>query len=120
MSRGRVLIVDDDPDVAEALSELLKVGGFKTDLQKDAKTAIEAALAQPYTAAIIDIGLPDMDGIEVMSEIQRHQPGVRIFLMTGYGSNDVATRARQAGAHDILVKPFDVADLIRRLDEPNS
>jgi len=120
VSRGRVLIVDDDPDVAEALSELLKLGGFKTDLKNDGKTAIFAALARPYTAAIIDIGLPDMDGLDVMSEIQRHQPALRIFLMTGYGSHDVATRAQKAGTCDILVKPFDVGHLIRRLNEPTS
>ena len=118
MTGVRVLIVDDDPDVAESLSDLLRLQGFETDMAGDGKAAVRAAHERAYDAVVIDVGLPDMDGIDTMFEIQRHQPGVRAVLMTGYRSLDIATRARETGTCEILVKPFDVSKLIRALSGP--
>jgi signal transduction histidine kinase/ActR/RegA family two-component response regulator len=116
----RVLIVEDNPDVAEALLMLLEVFGHQVVVTRDGPAALDALQASPPDVAFIDIGLPGMDGYEVVRKI-RALPGVEkvtLVAMTGYGRQEDSQRALAAGFDHHLRKPVNLdalQDLIGRL-----
>jgi len=113
----RVLLVDDNVDAVESMEILLQAFGFEVS------TAIhpELALAQLETfapaAAVIDIGLPGMDGYQLATEIRRRLAGrpMRLIAFTGYGGADDIARATLAGFDTHLVKPVDIDRLLAAL-----
>jgi signal transduction histidine kinase/ActR/RegA family two-component response regulator len=119
-SHARVLIVDDYVNAAESLAALLEGDGFETRVAHDGATAIEAAAEFRPAVALIDIGLPVMDGYEVARRL-RAMPelkGTRLVAATGYGQLDDRRRTREAGFDEHLVKPLDpkgVGALIQEL-----
>jgi signal transduction histidine kinase/CheY-like chemotaxis protein len=115
----RVLVVEDNLDGRESLRELLEMWGYEVDLAATGTQGLEKALAAPPDAALIDIGLPEMDGNEVARRIRAALDADRIALiaMTGYGQPEDRRRALAAGFDTYLVKPVDPADLSRLLAE---
>jgi signal transduction histidine kinase/ActR/RegA family two-component response regulator len=115
----RVLVVEDNLDGRESLRELLEIWGYEVDLADTGKQGLDKALAAPPDAALIDIGLPEMDGNEVARRIRAALDADRIALiaMTGYGQPEDRRRALAAGFDTYLVKPVDPADLSRLLAE---
>jgi PAS domain S-box-containing protein len=109
----RVLVVDDNTDAAETLADILHELGHITSVAHDAPTALsKAAVFKPHVA-LLDIGLPVMDGYELARRL-REQPEmrrVRLFAVTGYGQESDRIRSRAAGFHEHLVKPIDLATL---------
>lgn len=115
MTRLKVLIVDDDEDFADGLMEIFELDGHKPAIAHsggEAKSAIEAG---DFDVALIDVGLPDMNGIECLRAIRAARPTLPCFLLTGYSAQDVAGQGIAAGAIEILTKPIDPAELIHRL-----
>jgi signal transduction histidine kinase len=113
----RVLVVEDNLDGRESLRELLEIWGFQVDLAATGTEGLEKALAEPHDAALIDIGLPELDGNEVARRIRTAidaQP-IELIAMTGYGQPEDRTRALEAGFDTYLVKPVDPGDLMRLL-----
>jgi PAS domain S-box-containing protein len=113
-SRGRrVLVVDDNTDAAETLADILHELGHITTVAEDGPTALAKAAAFKPHVALLDIGLPVMDGYELARRL-REQPElrrVRLFAITGYGQESDRIRSRAAGFHEHLVKPIDLAKL---------
>jgi two-component system, chemotaxis family, CheB/CheR fusion protein len=106
----RVLVVEDNPDAAEAMQILLGLFGHLVRVAHDGPAALAAVQAQPPDIALVDIGLPGMDGYELVRHI-REQPGteqVVLVAMSGYGRDDDKERALAAGFHVHLTKPIDV------------
>jgi PAS domain S-box-containing protein len=118
----RVLIVDDNVDTAVGMARLLTRAGHKIELAHDGIEAIEKARRQCPEAVVLDIGLPGMDGFAVARELRRETgcAGVTIIAVTGYGQPDDRKRALDAGCHYHLVKPVDIDELKRILEEPAS
>jgi len=115
----RVLVVEDNPDTLEMLSLALTMIGYEVETAADGQTALRAAAAHPPDAILCDIGLPDIDGHEVMRRL-RALPGLAhtpAFALTGFGQEQDIERARAAGFDAHLTKPVDLADLDRRLRE---
>ncbi len=110
-----VLIVDDDVDFADGMAEVLELDGHMVDVANTSKEGVEAAGGKEYDAAIIDIGLPDGNGVECLVAIKRIRPETRCFLMTGYSADHIAKQGIEEGALEILTKPVEVAELSRRL-----
>jgi PAS domain S-box-containing protein len=110
-SRGpRVLVVDDNEDAAEVLTLALTLKGYDTRVAHDAPTALRIAAEFLPDVAVVDIGLPVMDGYELASRL-RDTPGLeglRLIALTGYGQESDRRRSREAGFHYHLVKPADV------------
>ncbi len=107
--RKRVLVVDDNDDAAETLSELLQAQGFTVRTAHDGPAALEAAMAFTPDLAIVDIGLPVMDGYELAMRL-RDLPALRetrLIAVTGYGQEEDRARSAAAGFHSHLVKPVD-------------
>jgi CheY-like chemotaxis protein len=117
-SSVRVLVVDDNVDIAELLSEALREEGFQTDIAHDARTALTAWRRFVPHAAVLDIGLPDVDGYELAKTLRaEHGRHATLIAATGYGQARDRLRATEAGFDCHLVKPVSVNDLIVMLDQ---
>ena len=115
----RVLVVEDNPDGRESLRDLLEIWGHQVDLAENGPQGVEKALSTLPDVALVDIGLPGLDGNEVAQRIRAALDGDRMALiaMTGYGQPEDRRRAIQAGFDAYLVKPVDPGDLSRLLLE---
>jgi signal transduction histidine kinase/ActR/RegA family two-component response regulator len=109
----RVLIVEDNADAREMLRRWLELAGHDVRVAVDGPSGVAAALASAPDVALIDLGLPGLDGYEVARRIRASAPGaaVRLVAVTGYGQQEDRARAHAAGFDAHLVKPVDVAQL---------
>jgi CheY-like chemotaxis protein len=107
----RVLVVDDNVDAAEMLSWLLEELGCETEVAHDGPTALERARQFDPQLALLDIGLPVMDGYELASRLRQAVDGVRLVAVTAYGQPSDRRRSEQAGFEAHFVKPLDVNEL---------
>jgi DNA-binding response OmpR family regulator len=115
MTTLRILIVDDDQDFADGLMEVFELDGHHPVMTHSGKDAISAIESGVFDVALIDIGLPDMNGAECLRAIREFRPDLPCFLLTGYSAEDVAKQGIEAGAMEILTKPIDPDALSRRL-----
>jgi PAS domain S-box-containing protein len=116
----RVLVVDDNLDAAEMLAEWLGAIGHSVRVAADGPTALEIAAEFKPDVALLDIGLPVMDGYEVARRL-REQPGcakMRLIALTGYGQESDHDRSRRAGFEDHLVKPVDLDAITHAVSFP--
>jgi len=114
----RVLVVDDDLDAAEALAELLSMNGHEVRLATAADEALMHFRTMKPQVAVLDIGLPLMDGYELQSRM-RTLPGgsdCNYIALTGYGTQSAHEDSRQAGFHAHLVKPVDLKQLLELIE----
>jgi signal transduction histidine kinase/ActR/RegA family two-component response regulator len=114
-NRTRILIVDDYAPAADSLSELLQVQGFETRVARDGAEALDAAIGFKPTLALIDIGLPQMDGYELARRLRATVglENLRLVALTGFGQAGDLARAEEAGFDAHLLKPVS----LERLDE---
>jgi signal transduction histidine kinase/ActR/RegA family two-component response regulator len=114
----RVLVVDDNSDAAETLADILRELGHVISVAHDGPTALAAAAAFRPHVALLDIGLPVMDGYELARRL-REQPELKrtlLFAITGYGQESDRQRSREAGFQEHLVKPIDLTHLAELID----
>ncbi len=111
---SRVLVVDDDPQLLRALRITLRAAGFEVVTAADGRTALaEAATAHP-DVVVLDLGLPDLDGTEVLAGLRPWFTGPVVVLSARAESQD-KVHALDAGADDYVTKPFDMSELLARL-----
>jgi signal transduction histidine kinase len=118
---ARVLVVEDNRDAAESLAMLLDTVGHRVTVVHDAGVALEATRAREFDVALIDIGLPGMDGYELARQIRDLGRRPVLVAVTGYGAQEDKERARGAGFDHHLVKPVDfvaLQDVLRGVPEP--
>jgi CheY-like chemotaxis protein len=114
----RVLVVDDNVDIAELLSEALQDEGFQTAVAHDGHAALERWRSFVPHAAVLDVGLPDVDGYELARAFRsEHGATATLIAATGYGRPQDRSRAAAAGFDCHFVKPVSVHDLVLVLDE---
>jgi CheY-like chemotaxis protein len=113
----RAVVCDDAPDLRDLVADLLRLRGHDVSVVGDGPTAIELIVAEKPDVALIDIGLPDMDGYEVARSIRRqltdHKP--RLIAMTGYGQASDRAAAFEAGFDAHIVKPASADKILRAL-----
>jgi DNA-binding NtrC family response regulator len=107
----RLLFVDDDDAFRSALEERLRSAGFRVTAAAAAVPAIETADRERFDLALLDLHLPDMNGIDLLVKLKDRQPDVEALMLTGHGSMETAIQAMKSGAYDYLTKPFQFADL---------
>lgn len=113
--RGRVLVCDDEPQIVRALKVVLREANFDVDAAESVAEALDRAAVRPPDAAIVDLLLPDGDGIEVCRSL-REWSGMPVILLSAVGDEDEKVRALEAGADDYVVKPFGPRELVARLE----
>lgn len=114
----RVLVVDDNADIAELLSVALELEGFKTAIAHDARAALDRWRSFAPHAAVLDVGLPELDGYELAKTLRdRYGKNATLIAATGYGEQRHRAKAAAAGFDCHFVKPVSLHDLVRVLDE---
>ncbi len=116
--RLQVLVVDDDPDFSRTLSDILRMQGYGALTADTARRGIELAqgLSEPPQIALIDLRLPDMDGLELVEHLRRISALTQVVILTGHASLASAVEALRHGSFDYLAKPVSPADLFRTLE----
>ena len=116
--RRHILLVEDNPDARQALQDLLETWGHRVEVAADGLRGLELAVQRTPEVALVDIGLPGLDGYRVAEELRAKMGrGIRLVALTGFGGADDHTRAREAGFDLHLVKPVKPDDLSRLLSE---
>jgi two-component system, OmpR family, KDP operon response regulator KdpE len=110
----RVLVVDDEPQILRALRIVLRDAGFEAILAANAQEALDLASVRPPEAAIVDLVLPDEDGVELTRKL-RGWSEMPILVLSAVGDEEQKVRALEAGADDYITKPFGTRELIARL-----
>ncbi|SCK15796.1 response regulator [Vogesella sp. LIG4] len=111
----RVLIVEDDPLIGDGLQAGLQALGFSCDWLRDGKLALSGIHAAPYDAVVLDLGLPGMDGLEVLAAWRKAGRQEPVLLLTARDAVNDRIRGLDAGADDYLTKPFALGELAARL-----
>jgi len=113
----KILIVDDEPDIVEVMVTRLEAMGFYAVGFTRAPKALDALRKEDFSVLITDLKMPDMDGMEVLSEAKKIDPDIEVIIFTAYGSIEGAVQAIKEGAHDYLVKPFEPMELAAKIEK---
>lgn len=105
MSKGRVLVVDDNPDNCRILQVTLRRGGFTVLTAMSGREALRLYAEEPVDIALLDLSMPEMDGITLLRHLRQQNPNLQAIVVTAYGSIERAVEAMKAGALDFLTKP---------------
>ena len=111
----RLLLVEDNERFAVLLKRGLAAAGFVVDVLPTAEAAAAALRANRFEIVVLDLGLPDADGLDVLGEMRRDQDATPVLILTARGSLEDRVIGLQSGADDYLVKPFALEELIARL-----
>jgi two-component system response regulator MprA len=111
----RILIADDDRAVRDALRRALALGGYDVELAADGRQTLDSVAQAAPDAIVLDIGMPNVDGLEVCRRLRRAGDRVPILMLTARDAVEDRIEGLDAGADDYLVKPFDVGELRARL-----
>ena len=128
MPRGSILVVDDEAEIREGLQELLSSENFDVTVAESGEAGLRKLEDRPFDLMLLDVSLPDRNGIELLREIRSRDPHLSVILITAFGSIDMARAAFKSGAQDYITKPWSNDELIaqvslaiegRRLREEN-
>jgi len=104
---GHILIIDDEHAIRESLQTLLELEGYSVSAAECGGEGLEQAASEPYDLVLLDYALPDMNGMEVLRELQARDPQLAVIVITAYGTVENAVRAIQCGAVNFIQKPWD-------------
>ncbi|PIE68621.1 MAG: two-component system response regulator [Deltaproteobacteria bacterium] len=115
MPNEKVLLVDDEKDFLSALAERMEVRGMEVATATTGQQALEMARANSYDAIVLDLQLPDIDGLETLKGIKASHPEAQIILLTGHATVEKGIEAMKIGATDFLEKPADFKALTAKI-----
>jgi len=115
MPKGTILVVDDEAEIREGLEALLESEGFDVALAETGESGLQQLEDRPFDLMLLDVSLPDRNGLELLREIRRRDPYLSIILITAYGSIDMARAAFKSGAQDYITKPWSNDELIQQV-----
>ncbi|WHO38425.1 response regulator [Sphingobium sp. AP49] len=111
-----VYVVDDDEAIRRSLSFLLRTSGYAVRLFEGGVEFLKEAAGLPAGCVLLDVRMPDMDGLEVQRELRGRGIMLPVVIMTGHGDVDMAVSAMKAGASDFIAKPFEKGALLARIE----
>lgn len=111
----RVLLVEDDKMIGAAVVEALKDAAYAVDWVRDGGLAIEATRSETYELALLDLGLPAVDGLDVLKTIRAANVKLPVIILTARDALDDRIRGLDLGADDYLIKPFEIQELLARM-----
>src|SRR3954471_15474077 len=111
-----ILVVDDEEKIRQTLRGVLTDEGFEVLEASDGRRALELLEHAVPRLAIVDVGMPEVDGIELLARMRAQAPGVPIIVISGHGTIETAVRVIRLGAFDFLEKPFQLDALLQVVD----
>jgi DNA-binding NtrC family response regulator len=116
LERGKILVVDDEEAIREGLEMLLLTEGYAVDLAPNGTEGIRKMESHPYDLVLLDLMMPDLSGMDVLSQVRKRDRETPIFMITAYGSVEAAVKALKLGANDYFSKPWDNEKLIIEIE----
>ncbi|MGD0230222.1 MAG: response regulator, partial [Syntrophorhabdales bacterium] len=107
----RLLIVDDEAQLIKAFKKQLTEDGMAVTTATCAEEALSLVKEESFDVAVLDIKLPDLDGVELLLKLKQMEPGLQVIMLTGFASVETAIRSMKLGAYDYLTKPCKISDL---------
>lgn len=111
----RILVVEDETQLREQLESFLKGQGYAVDVAKDGEEGLYLGLEYPFDLAIIDLGLPRIEGIEVIKQLRKKNRSFPVLILTARGRWQEKVEGLESGADDYMVKPFQLEELLARI-----
>jgi DNA-binding NtrC family response regulator len=115
MPKGSILVIDDEAEIREGLELLLKTEGYHVTMADSGQSGLLRLGEQPFDLLLLDVSLPDRNGIELLKDIRRQNPNLPIVLITAYGSIEMARAAFKSGALDYITKPWSNDELLAQV-----
>lgn len=116
-SNPKILLVDDEEAFRTALCERLRVRGLDTTAVGTGREALKEIKKTLYDVILLDIKMPEMNGIEALAEIKKINPFLEVIILSGHASVDAAVEITKLGGYDYLLKPCPLDDLLGKIDE---
>ncbi len=110
-----ILIVDDEPAILTSLSKILEDEGYQIAMAKSGQEALKALVADPPDLMMLDIWMPELDGIETLKRVREQAPQVQVVMMSGHGNIETAVKAIKLGAYDFIEKPLSLENVTLRV-----
>lgn len=111
----RILVVDDEPHIVSLVTRSLNADGYETVVAEDGAEALERALEPDIALVVLDVGLPSMDGFEVLRHLRARGSAIPVIMLTARSGTSDTIEGLDAGASDYVAKPFAVAELLARV-----
>jgi len=111
----KILLVDDEKDFIEALGERMENRGMNVSTTTSAKDAIKMVEEETYDAIVLDLQMPEMDGIEALKAIKKINPDMQVILLTGHATVEKGIEAMKLGAMDLIEKPADIEAITEKI-----
>ncbi len=117
MQNLKVLLVDDEEEFVTTLAERLELREIQAQAVTDGEIALQMIETDPPRVVILDVMMPGLGGLEVLKRIKAQNPQIHVILLTGRGSTKEGIEGMQLGAFDYLMKPIDIEELIKKMQE---
>jgi len=115
MPNGSILVIDDEAEIREGLELLLSSEGYSVSSAETGEAGLTRLEQEPFDLLLLDVSLPDRNGLDLLREIRQRDPGLPIVLITAYGSIDMARQAFKSGAQDYITKPWSNDELLAQI-----
>jgi len=116
-AKEKILLIDDEKDFVEALAERMQSRGIDVATATSARDGIELARQKVYDAVVLDLQMPEMDGIETLKALKDSNPNLQVILLTGHATVEKGIQAMKLGAMDFIEKPAELAVIIEKIKE---
>ncbi|MEW6238058.1 MAG: response regulator [Candidatus Omnitrophota bacterium] len=120
MTLAKVLLVDDEEDFTNVLSQRLIARGLSVECAANGRTALQKAREMDFDIAILDYWMPEMDGLATLKKLREECPHLHVIMLTGHGDVKSGVEAMKQGAKDYLEKPADLQELLAKISEAKS
>lgn len=114
---NKILVIDDEPIVRTSCQRTLAPEGYDVTLTASGKEGLEMLEKETFGLVLLDLKMPDMDGIEVLDNIKKRWPDTKVVMVTGYSTVDTAVQALRFGAFNFIEKPFTPDTLLKAVKE---
>src|SRR5947209_6173231 len=116
MQNSQIVVVEDEPAIRRGVVDALKMSGYAVAEAADGALGLERSVQPGVRLVLLDLLLPRLDGLEVLSELRRVRPTLPVIILTARGSEDDRVRGLKMGADDYVVKPFSARELLARVE----
>ncbi len=117
MSRARILAIDDEKNIRHLLRNELTLEGFDVTTAKSGEEGLKILKDKHFDVVLLDIKLPQMNGIEVLRNLKQKSPNTEVIMITGYGDIQTAVESMKLGARDYITKPFKLSELLALVND---